>query len=274
MLVVLAATSLECGGALAKTLFPVLGPAGTVTLRVGFAAVVLLVVWRPRVHQISRTGLAVAALFGLALAAMNLAFYLALSRVPLGVAVTIELAGPLSLAALGSRRPRDLLWVALAAVGILGFAPLGVLGISGRGALDPLGLVLSLLSGVFCAAYVVMSAKAGRAFSDGAGLALAMTIAAIVLLPIGIATAGPALLQPRLLLAGAGVALLASVAPYSLEIEALRRMPTRVYGVLVSVQPGIAAIVGWVVLHEQLSIRTLVAIAVVTVASAGGVRPD
>jgi inner membrane transporter RhtA len=117
-----------------------------------------------------------------------------------------------------------------------------------------------------------MSAKAGRAFSDGAGLALAMTIAAIMLLPIGIATAGPALLHPRLLLAGAGVALLASVAPYSLEIEALRRMPTRVYGVLVSVQPAIAAIVGWLVLREQLSVRTLVAIALVTVASAGGAR--
>jgi inner membrane transporter RhtA len=131
---------------------------------------------------------------------------------------------------------------------------------------------LSLLSGVFCAVYVVMSARAGRSFSDGAGLALAMTIAAIVLLPIGIATAGPALLQPRLLAVGAGVALLASVAPYSLEIEALRRMPTRVYGILVSVQPAIAAVVGWLGLHEDLSVRTLVAIALVTAASAGGAR--
>jgi inner membrane transporter RhtA len=198
---------------------------------------------------------------------MNLTFYLALSRVPLGVAVTIELSGPLSVAALGSRRPRDLLWVLLAAVGILAFAPVGV---SGRGALDPLGIVLSLLSGVFCAAYVVMSARSGRAFSGGEGLAIAMTIAAIVLLPIGIATAGLALLQPRLLLVGGIVALLASVVPYSLEIEALRRMPTRIYGIVASVQPAIAAVVGWLVLHEQLSVRTLVAIALVTAASFGG----
>jgi inner membrane transporter RhtA len=266
-LVVLSACSLELGGALAKTLFATLGPVGTVTVRVGLAAAMLLLAWRPNLRRAVRVSLGMVLLFGISLAAMNLTFYLALSRVPLGVAVTIELLGPLSVAACGTRRPRDLLWVLVAAIGVAAFAPLGT---PKSAALDPLGIALCLLSGAFTAAYILMSARTGRSFTNGDGLALAMLVAAIVLLPLGIPAAGPALLlYPRLLVTGAGVAMLSSVVPYSLEIAALRRLPTYVFGVLVSLEPAIAALTGWLILHEQLGVRALVGIAVVTVASAG-----
>jgi inner membrane transporter RhtA len=270
-LVVLSACSLEFGGALAKTLFAALGPFGTVTVRVGLAAVALLLLWRPSVRHITKSDIRLVLLFGLSLATMNLTFYLAVSRVPFGVAVTIELLGPLSVAALGTRRPRDLLWVLLAAVGVATFAPLGTP--QGATALDPLGLALSLLSGGFTAVYILMSARTGRAFADGAGLALAMAVAALTLLPLGVATSGPRLVRhPQALVAGTGVALLSSVVPYSLEIAALRRMPARVFGVLVSLEPALAALAGWVILREQLSVRSLLAITLVTAASIGAAQ--
>lgn len=266
-LVVLSACSLELGGALAKTLFASLGPLGTVSVRVSLAAAMLLLAWRPGLRRAARASLGVVLLFGISLAAMNLTFYLALSRVPLGVAVTIELLGPLSVAALGTRRPRDLFWVLLATIGVATFAPLGT---SKGAAIDPLGLALCLLSGVFTGAYILMSARTGRSFTNGDGLALAMLVATIVLLPLGITSAGPTLLlHPHLLVIGAGVALLSSVVPYSLEIAALRRLPTHVFGVLVSLEPAIAALAGWLILHEQLSARSLLGIAIVTVASGG-----
>jgi inner membrane transporter RhtA len=264
----LSACSLEFGGALAKTLFATLGPAGTLMLRVGLAAIALLLLWRPSLRHVTRSRVGVILLFGLSLAAMNLTFYLAVSRVPFGVAVTIELLGPLCVAALGTRRLRDLLWVLLAAVGVAAFAPLGTP--KSATAIDPLGIALSMLSGVFTALYILMSARTGRAFADGVGLALAMAVAAIVLLPLGVATVGPVLVRhPRVLVVGAGVALLSSVVPYSLEIAALRRMPARVFGVLVSLEPALAALAGWLVLHERLGVRSLVAIALVTAASMG-----
>jgi inner membrane transporter RhtA len=201
---------------------------------------------------------------------MNLCFYLALSRVPLAVAVTIELVGPLVVSAFGSRRLRHALWVLLAAAGVLGFAPLGALGC----AVDPLGIGLALLSAFFCAMYILLSAGVGRACERGDGLALAMAVAAIALLPLGVVADGGLLLQPRLLIPAAGVALLCSVVPYSLEINALRRMPPRVFGVLVSLEPAFASLAGWIVLHERLSLRALVAIALVTLASVGAASSE
>jgi inner membrane transporter RhtA len=263
--VLLSATSLEFGGALAKTLFASLGPIGTLTLRGGFAAIALLLIWRPNVRRHARSAYWLILLFGLALAAMNLCFYLALSRIPLAVAVTIELLGPLTVAALGSRSVWHGLWVLLAAVGVLGFAPIGTIG----RVVDPLGIGIALLSGLFCAMYILLSARVGRSCKRGDGLALAVAVAAIVMLPAGVVTDGSLLLQPHLLLPAAGVALLCSVVPYSLEIEALRRIPTRVFGVLVSLEPAIASLAGWVVLHEYLGVRAFVAIAFVTLASAG-----
>jgi inner membrane transporter RhtA len=185
VLVLLSATSLECGGALAKTLFASLGPTGTLTLRGAFAAMALLLISRPSVRRYARSNVWMILLFGLALAAMNLCFYLALSRVPLAVAVTIELVGPLSVAAIGSRSFRHGLWVLLAAAGVLGLAPIG----TAVGAVDALGVGLALLSGVFCAAYILLSARVGRTYKHGDGLALAMTVAAVAVLPLGFVAA-------------------------------------------------------------------------------------
>ncbi len=269
-LVLLSAVSLEFGGALAKTLFAALGPAGAVTVRVSLAAVALLFIWRPNLRHVTRSCIGTVVPFGLALAAMNFTFYLALSRVPLGVAVTVELVGPLGVAAVNSRRWTDLLWVLLAATGIAAFAPISIGTSAG---LDPLGLGLSMLSGVFTAVYMLLSARTGRVFDNGSGLALAMVVAAIALLPIGITRAETGLrLHPDLLVVGAAVALLSSVVPYSLELAALRQLPTRVFGILVSLEPALAAGAGWLVLHEQLEPRSLIGIALVTAASAGAAR--
>ena len=283
-LLVFGMITVQLGAALAKDLFSSLGPAGVVFLRVGFAALTLLIIWRPwrlRVGGVQggqragvlagagrRDYLAVVA-FGLILAVMNLTFYAALDRIPLGVTVTIEFIGPLSVAVAGSRRALDLLWVALAVGGILLLAPLGVLGTV---PLDPLGLLLALGAGACWAVYILLSARVGKAFSGGTGLSLAMAVGAVVLLPVGVASAGSALLNPRLLLLGAGVGLLSSVIPYSLEMAALRRISTRAFGVLMSLEPAIAALVGWLVLREALELRAIIALVLVTTAAIGATR--
>jgi inner membrane transporter RhtA len=233
-----------------------------VLLRTVFAAAVLALLWRPRIAGHDRRDLAVAILFGLALAAMNLSFYEALDRLPLGIAVTIEFTGPLAVAVLGSRRPLDGMWVVLAAAGILLLA-------RGGGEISALGIWLALLAGVFWALYILLSARTGRAFPGGSGLALAMGVGSVVLAPIGIAGGGSALLDPRLLAAGAGVSMLSSAIPYSLELEALRRLPPRVFGILLSLEPAMAALAGFVFLGEGLRLRDGVAIALVATASAG-----
>jgi inner membrane transporter RhtA len=247
---------------LAKTLFDDLGSSGTVLLRTVFAAAVLFALWRPRVRGHGRSDLLTAAAFGVALAAMNFSFYAALDRIPLGVAVTIEFVGPLAVAVLGSRRPLDFTWVVLAAVGILLLA-------RGGGAVELDGVLLALLAGFFWAMYILLSARTGRAFPGGSGLALAMVLGSVLLLPAGVADAGDALLDPGLLAAAFGVAMLSSAIPYSLELEALRRMPARVLGILLSLEPAVAALAGFVVLGEGLRLRDGVAIALVAAASAG-----
>lgn len=265
-LVLVAVVSVQLGSALAKHLFVSLGPAGTVSLRVGFAAAVLLLVWRPRVRGYGRRDCAIAGLFGLSLVAMNLSFYLALDRIPLGIAVSLEFVGPLGVAVAGSRRLLDGLWAIMAIVGVVLLAPWG--GIH----LNPLGVLFALLAGSFWAAYILLSVQLGRAFVGGGGLAIAMTVGAMVALPIGIVGAGRALLDAPLLLLGLGLALLSSVIPYSLELEALRRLPARVFGVLMSTEPAVATLIGVLVLHEVLSFRALVAIALVTLAAYGASR--
>jgi inner membrane transporter RhtA len=264
-LVLGAVTSVQFGAALAKTLFDDLGPGGTVLLRVAFAAVVLWALWRPRPRAVRRADLRLALLFGLSLAGMNLAFYEALDRIPLGVAVTVEFVGPLGVAVVGSRRALDLAWVALAAAGILLLADLS-------GGTSTAGILLALLAGAFWAAYILLAARAGRAFPDGSGLALAMAFATLVLIPIGVADGGGALLEPGPLALGAAVAMLSSAIPYSLELEALRRLPANVFGVLMSLEPAVAATAGFIVLGQVLEARQLVAIALVVVASAGAAR--
>lgn len=259
----------QFGAALAKGLFEDVGAGGTVFLRVAFAAVVLLAVCRPSFRGYSWREYGVAAIFGLALAAMNLAFYSALDRIPLGVAVTLEFTGPLAVAVMGSRKMLDLVWVALAAGGILLLAPLGVFG---GLELDPVGVALALVAGFFWAAYIILSAKTGGVFPGGTGLALAMCVGTVALLPIGISQGGMSLLDPKVLLVGAGVALLSSAIPYSLEMEALRKLSTRVFGVLMSLEPAVAALVGFIVLSEVLEMRAIFAIFLVTIAAVGASR--
>jgi inner membrane transporter RhtA len=266
-LVLAAVASVQFGAALAKTLFDDLGPGGTVFLRVLLAALVLAALWRPRVRGHSRRDLVLAAAFGLSLAGMNLSFYGALDRIPLGVAVTFEFVGPLGVAVAGSRRPLDLLWVVLAAVGILLLSDFG-----DSSGLDAAGVALALLAGAFWAAYILLSARTGRVFPGGTGLALAMLVASMLLIPVGVADGGGALLEPDLLAIGAAVALLSSAIPYSLELEALRRLPEAVFGVLMSLEPAMAALAGFVVLAQDLRARELVAILLVVVASAGAAR--
>jgi inner membrane transporter RhtA len=262
VLVVFGIASTQAGAAIAKTLFDDLGPSGTVLLRVGFAALILVALWRPRIRGHTRDELLLAAAFGLSLAAMNYAFYEALDRIPLGIAVTIEFVGPLGVAVAGSRRALDLAWVVLAAAGILLLARSG-------GGVHTAGVLLALLAGVFWATYILLSARVGRVFPGGSGLAIAMVIGAALLVPVGVAGGGSALLHPGLLAAGAGVAVLSSAIPYSLELEALRRIPPRVFGILMSLEPAMAALAGFVILGEGLRARDVIAIVAVAAASAG-----
>jgi inner membrane transporter RhtA len=265
-LVLFPIVSVQLGAAVAKGLFDSLGPGGTVFLRIAFAALVLFLLVRPKLGGHDRAGYLVAGLFGLVLAGMNFSIYLAFDRIPLGVAVTLEFVGPLGVAVAGSRRVLDLLWVVLAAAGILLLAPLGVLG--GMD-LDPVGVAFALLAGCLWACYILLSASTGSAFPGGTGLVIALCVGTLVLFPFGIAGAGYALLDPKLLLAGFGVAMLSSAIPYSLELEALRKLPARVFGVLMSLDPAVAALAGLVVLGERLEMRAVAAILFVTIASAG-----
>jgi inner membrane transporter RhtA len=268
-LVLLSIFSVQLGAAVAKGLFGQLGPGGTVFLRVGFAGLVLLLLWRPSVRGHARSDYLVAILFGLTLAAMNFAFYQALDRIPLGVAVTLEFVGPLGVAVAGSRRVLDLLWVVLAAAGIVLLAPLDVLGGTD---LDPVGVALALLAGFFWASYILLSARTGSIFPGGTGLVIALCIGTVALAPVGVFGGGAALVDPKLLLAGCAVAMLSSAVPYSLELEALRKLPARVFGVLMSLEPAVAALVGFVILGERLGLRALAAVLLVTVAAVGASR--
>ena len=260
-LVVLAVTSLQVGAAFAVELFDELGPAGAAFGRLAFAALILVAWWRPQVR--GRPGLATAVAFGLALGAMNLCIYQAMDRIPLGVAVTFEFIGPLGVAVVGSRRALDLVWVVLAAVGIVLLADYG------GGSLDTAGVAFALAAGGLWAAYIVLSQRTGTLFGGGSGLAVAMVAGAALAAPFGIAEAGSELLRPELLGGLLAVALASSVLPYSFDLEALRRLPKRVFGVLMSLEPAVAALAGLVVLGQDLAGRDWLAIGLVVVASAG-----
>jgi inner membrane transporter RhtA len=259
-----AVASLQFGAALAATLFDDLGPGGAAFLRLALAAVILLALWRPRVRGHAPADLRLVVAFGLVLGGMNWAIYESFSRIPLGIAVTLEFVGPLGVAVAGSRRVLDLLWVALAGAGVLLLADGG----SGGG-LDPVGILLAFVAGACWAAYILLGARTGRRFPGGQGLALAMVFGALLTLPAGVAQAGGALLDPRLLGAALVVAVASSVLPYSLELEALRRLRAGVFGVLMSLEPAVAALAGLVVLGQALGATELTAIALVLAATAG-----
>ncbi len=226
----------------------------------------LLVVARPRLRGRPAGELRVAIAFGVTLGLMNWLIYESMARIPLGIAVTLEFVGPLGVAVAGSRRRRDLAWVALAALGILLLADGGGDGGSG---LDPVGVALALAAGGCWAAYILLSARTGALFGGSEGLTIAIVVGTLVTLPAGIVQGGGELLVPALIAAGLVVALASSVIPYSLELEALRRLPPAVFGVLMSLEPAVAATTGYLVLGQALGLRDLVAIALVLVASAG-----
>src|SRR5674536_295059 len=260
LLVLAAIASVQIGAAIAKDLFATAGPSGTVLLRLGFAALVLALVARPSPRLPDRrAGLTVLA-FGLVLAAMNLSFYEAIARIPLGVAVTVEFLGPLGVAVAGSRRWLDGLWVVLAGAGVAMLAGAG-------GAVSVSGVAFALVAGAGWAAYILTSQRVGRAFPGASALALA--VATMALLPFGVVGGGLTLLDPRVLAIGFAVAMLSSAVPYSLELTALRRLPASAFGVLMSLEPAMAALAGFVVLGESLRVRQLAAIGCVSVASAG-----
>jgi inner membrane transporter RhtA len=258
-MVAVAALSPQLGAALAVTLFDELGPAGAAFLRLAFAAIVLWAIWRPRLAG----DLRLPASFGVALGLMNWSFYAAIDRIPLAVAVTIEFTGPLLVAVIGSRRPLDVLWIALAAAGIV------LLVGPGGGAVDPVGVGFALIAAACWMAYIYLSKRTGAAFPGGTGLAIAMAVGALIVLPAGVIQADGALAQPGMLVSALVVALASSVLPYSLELEALRRLPESVFGVLMSLDPAIAALVGFVALGQELGPRDVLAIAMVVVASSG-----
>lgn len=262
-LVVGGIASVQFGSAIAATLFARIGPGGAVLLRLLTATIALGLISRPRVGQIARRDLFLACAFGLILAGMNLTFYHAIQRIPLGVAVAIEFIGPLGVAVLGSRRGLDLVWAALAVVGIVALMHGDV------HSLNLLGVLLALCAGVLWGAYILVNARLGQAFADGTGLAVAMAVATLLSLPVGVAEGGAHLLSARVLLLGAAVGMLSSAIPYSFELEALRRIATRVFGVLMSLEPALAALAGFIVLGQALSAREGFGMALVIAASVG-----
>ena len=259
--------SVQFGAAISVTIFDEVGVAGSTLLRLAFASLFLFLLSRPKVLQWSARQVRMAIAFGVTLAAMNLAFYFAIDILPVGVATTIEFIGPISIAAIFSRRLLDGLWVALAAAGVVLIAQPW----SG-GSLELEGVLLALLAAFFWAVYILIAQRAGEIFPDRDGLTIAMMIGtAIVFIP-GVASGGAMLVTPQILLLGAVIGLLSSLIPYSFELEALRRMPARVFGTLMSIEPAVAVFTGFVVLSQKPTLLELFAISLVVAASIGVTR--
>jgi inner membrane transporter RhtA len=263
-ILMIAMACFQIGATLAKGLFPVVGPVGATALRTGIAAIVLSAVWRPWRLRFTRREARAVIIYGVALGCMNLSFYSALNTIPLGIAVAIEFTGPLAVAVAASHRPIDFLWIALAAVGLLALLPLT----HDTRPLAPQGVALALIAGVCWALYIVYGKRAGTSHG-GASTALGMLISSLFIVPIGLAKYGAALLSPAILIAGSAVAVVSSALPYSLEMVAMPRIPTRALGVLLSLDPVLAALAGVVLLNEHLGWLQWTAIACIMVASAG-----
>ncbi|MDQ1036998.1 inner membrane transporter RhtA [Streptomyces sp. V3I8] len=265
-LVLAGGVSVQFGGALAVSLMPRAGALGVVTLRLAVAALVLMVVCRPKLRGHSRADWGTVLVFGATMAAMNGLFYQSVARIPLGPAVTLEVLGPLILSVLASRRAVNLVWAGLALGGVF------LLGGDGFGSLDPVGVAYALSAGAMWAAYIVFSARTGRRFPQADGLALAMVVAAVLFLPLGLVESGDKLLDPTTIALGSAVAVLSSVLPYTLELLALRRMPSSTFAVMMSLEPAVASVAGFLVLSQTLSVTEGVAIVLVIAASMGAVR--
>jgi inner membrane transporter RhtA len=263
LLVVASITSVQVGSAIARHLFDDLGAAGVTLLRLALSAIILGLATRPRLRSWSREAWRAAIVLGVVMSAMNLIFYVSLKTVPLGTAVTVEFLGPLLLALAQTRRVLDMLWALLAGAGV------ALLGLHGGSSAPIGGLLLAFIAGLCWAAYIVCSARLGGLVPGTGGLTVSLAVAAVIVLPFGAGGASAVFHRPVLLLAGAGVALLSSVISYGLEINALRRIPTRVFGILMSLEPAAAALAGLVLLGQHLPLVGVVALVLVTLASAG-----
>lgn len=266
VLVLGAVASVQSGAAVATRLFPDIGPMGTLLMRLGLSALLLLAIARPRWSGRSRPDIALVVAYAVALAAMNGTFYEALDRIPLGIAVTVEFVGPLAVAVGGSRRRLDVVWVVLAAVGVV------LLTADGGTGIDLVGVAWAAVAGLFWAAYILITQRVGRTYSGATGLAMGLAIGTVCVLPFGIVAGGANLVHPDVLGRGAAVALLSSAVPYSLELFALRRMRASVFSVLMSLEPAMAAVSGLVFLGQHLKAREWIAVACVMTASIGATR--
>jgi inner membrane transporter RhtA len=261
--VFLAIISVQGGAAIAKGLFPVVGAAGTASLRIGLSALMLLVAVRPRLGQLRAAQWRAVVPYGLALGAMNFLFYCALARVPLGLGVTLEFVGPLLVALAGSRRWLDVLWAVLAGAGIALIAPWGGHGI------DVVGMLFALAAGGCWAVYIVLGGRVAEVLPGNTAVAVGMLFATLAVLPFGVASGQLEGLTPQLLALGAALALLSSALPFTLEMQALKRLPTRTFSILMSLEPAAAALCGWIFLHERLTFGQWLAVVLVMAASAG-----
>jgi inner membrane transporter RhtA len=264
-LAVAAMVTIQLGAALSDPLFDEISPAGVVALRLVLAALMLWPFARPRIRGRSREDLVAAVALGVCSGLLTLAFFEAISRIPLGVAVTIEFLGPLGVAFAGSRRARDVGWVLLAGAGV---AMLTL----GDGTGEPLelaGVLLAGISAVCWAGYILLTKRVGARWPGLEGLSVSLIVAALVTLPFGFAGDGAGLLEPDILLASLGLALLIPLLPYVFELIALRRLPTGLFGVIMSLEPGFAALLGFLILGQSLAVSGVAAIAMVVVASAG-----
>ena len=257
-------TALGIGTSFAKQLFPLVGSLGTTALRVGFSALILLLLWRPWRWPLSRQDAVSIVRYGIALGFMNLLFYMSLRTIPFGVAVAIEFSGPLAVAMYASRKPVDFVWLALAIGGLALLLPLG----QGTVSLDPEGVIYALLAAVCWGAYIVFGKRVGHLHA-GHSVALGLTVAAITVVPFGIWHAGTALLDPHILLFGLGVAAISSAIPISLEMMALKRLPQQAFGIMTSMEPAVAALLGLIMLDERLSSLQWMAVVCIMMAAIG-----
>ena len=265
-LLLLAMACYMAGASVAKTLFEVISPAAVAALRIAFGTLILCVALRPwRIH-LTRDSWRPLAIYGVSLGAMNLLYYQALSRIPLGIATAIEFTGPLSVSIASSRRPIDFFWTALAASGLILLAPIGRLGTG----LDPVGVLCALGGGGCWALYIVFGQKAGTSHGPRT-VAFGSLISALLIVPVGFISAGPALLSPSVLGPGLAIAILSTALPYPLEMTALTRLPARTFGILMSVEPAMAALFGFALLNQRLSMLQALAIAMIILASIGAV---
>lgn len=267
--VLIAIVSVQLGATLSKHVFPLVGSEGTTALRQFFATVSLLIVFQPWRGGPERKHWPVLGLYGAILGVMNLVFYASIARIPLGIAVALEFSGPLTVAILGSRKWSDFIWVACAVGGLLVLLPWQGLGGEGSTALDLLGVVYALIAGVLWGLYIIVGQKVGDRVHGGKAVALGMAFSTIFTVPIGVAFAGASLLSPAILLYGVGIGILASAIPYALEMIALKAMPAKTFGLMMSLEPAVAALLGLVILHELLTPLQWLAVALVIIASAG-----